>query len=504
MTTLIPKFDLKNGGFTPTGAINRTIYQKLSDIVSVKDYGAVGDGTTDDTDAFNAAIAVLNDAGAANPSVRGVLWCPTATYKIGALTPITAAVTIDFNYSKIIPNTTGVMITGNQNPSLITVGTNDGLEVKNGSVYGGAGAVQPTSIIELKYYGLNPKIENFHVRFVTTTGAMIRNSSGSGLVIRDCTFSDSTCPSAVSFIVSPTDPDIFSNAMVIDHTSISDITGLGIYLNGGDVTITNKSIIEACSHGGISHYGTTSMNSLSIYGCYFEGNSLFDVQCDSIGTYGGTYLIDGCFFTGTSIANHIWVNTNTVLTVSTCNFIQGGVYGTVVPLSYVGINNTQINTTSGYPTGMDAELCNYLSNTNGPMYLMNQYGIKSKKGGAIVAGQSPVNKGVYFLGGNSDKAYCGIGQSFTVTLANQNFGALVSVTKSDDGSAALFYVTYASATITTISDIGSQWATTDTGSLFAIYKSAASFTFTIKNKSTANTSLTVNVLGQLNGATLAA
>jgi hypothetical protein len=57
-----------------TGAIERTVEQKLNESVSVKDFGAVGDGVTDDTAAITNAIS--------NIASGGVLEFPFGAYKI--------------------------------------------------------------------------------------------------------------------------------------------------------------------------------------------------------------------------------------------------------------------------------------------------------------------------------------------------------------------------------------------------------------------------------------
>lgn len=61
-----------------TGAVDRTIKAKLQESVSVKDFGAVGDGVTDDTSAIQAAIDHIEGIG------RGSLLFPPGVYLLSS------------------------------------------------------------------------------------------------------------------------------------------------------------------------------------------------------------------------------------------------------------------------------------------------------------------------------------------------------------------------------------------------------------------------------------
>ena len=68
-------------GPSPTDPVVRSVQAKLDDFASVRDFGAVGDGTADDTDAINRALFQLY-CRESNTQVRRTLYFPAGTYRI--------------------------------------------------------------------------------------------------------------------------------------------------------------------------------------------------------------------------------------------------------------------------------------------------------------------------------------------------------------------------------------------------------------------------------------
>lgn len=101
-----------------TGATARTVASKLNDIVSVKDFGAVGDGVADDTLAIQAAINYaqsLITTSAAFQSTGAGVYFPTGKYLISSALTITKSGIGLFGDAGL-----GAMITGDCN--FFTVG----------------------------------------------------------------------------------------------------------------------------------------------------------------------------------------------------------------------------------------------------------------------------------------------------------------------------------------------------------------------------------------------
>lgn len=70
--TELADFSATNGQYTTEGGITRTVSSKLGEILSVKDFGAVGDGVTDDTAAIQDAVN------------SGIVWLPPGVYCISS------------------------------------------------------------------------------------------------------------------------------------------------------------------------------------------------------------------------------------------------------------------------------------------------------------------------------------------------------------------------------------------------------------------------------------
>jgi hypothetical protein len=138
-------------GPTPSSPVSQSLQSWLDQFATVKDFGAVGDGVTDDTAAINRALSQLY-CQQANPQIRRSLFFPAGVYKVTGTINIPPFATL---YGEGVDNSiiqladgTGVPYVARTADSLQQVGANIGTN--------GATPPQYVTIANMGFQSLDP------------------------------------------------------------------------------------------------------------------------------------------------------------------------------------------------------------------------------------------------------------------------------------------------------------------------------------------------------------
>jgi parallel beta-helix repeat protein len=236
--------------YTPagTGAIDTTVQTKLRESVSVKDFGAVGDGVTDDTAAIQAAI----------DSAPGGLFFPKGTY---AVTPVSGQ-----NYCLLIDAKTIHLYGNNATISMATTDVKQALRILNsdnfvisglsfvGSATNGSDGGQ--GLLQLSQCD-NAVIENCIVKDANCDG--ISMAVCNNITVANCIFEN--CSKSSLYASQSTGVSLSGNIIknIGGHLTSSAIVGSGIQLSGNtDCSVVGNSIIDGLGIGILCNQSGTS------------------------------------------------------------------------------------------------------------------------------------------------------------------------------------------------------------------------------------------------------
>ena len=403
-----------------TGSVIRTLYDKLQDTVSVKDFGAVGDGVTDDTAAIQAALtsAVTNNTG---------LVFPTATYLVlSTITlsiPVGRTLHIDGNGSVI--NTTiadstvvysgFITISGTSGSSLIlrdlSITSNQAGAVSTSRARGFMVGLAISTLAKIEFDGVSVSGFGFiNIWLYKVLQGVVLNCSGinsryAGLFMQSCAdinviggaygqnggLNGSTVEGyGVTCATKYQAADLDNIRIKIDGTTCSNNIGKGIDAHDClGLIITNNSVIGFIYNGiyAVNEGGSKNVSSVVINNNYIDGTSLYSTSSGCSGIQAGAY---GATATAT---NSFVICSNRISNISASTAINYGIQienGAGVSVGSVVIaENTIFNgsVVSGYPIFTNSSATNI-----GDVIIANNaiYQTVTSTGGIIVGNTNRV------------------------------------------------------------------------------------------------------------------
>jgi hypothetical protein len=289
---LIPVVDISN-----SETKKMTILSLLGEY-NVKHFGAVGNGTTDDTATVQAAITACETAGG------GTVIFPNGTYKI------TSHLTVNGNYDILLKGG-GTATINNANitsDDAIVVGSSTGvrdnfIEISNLIIVGNALSRDGINLIKLNNVRLNDCLITDHGRFG------ILGSDTYSMVIESCEVD--RCGSDGIYLTSAG-----GNNVLVQSCKLSENAGYGVKVEGTSYNFTAMcNDFEYNETGGL--YSANCHNVNVIYN-YFELNTDYAVYIDT-GVI-GVNIIGNDFFT-----NGIYTISTSGIKIDGNVFEQGGI-----------------------------------------------------------------------------------------------------------------------------------------------------------------------------------
>jgi len=242
-------------GATPSSPITQSLQSWFDQWASVTDFGAVGDGVTDDTDAINRALYQLY-CREINPQIRRALFFPAGVYVVSQTIVIPPFATL---YGEGADNSI-IQLTSSADDSalrLYVARTGDSLQ-QTGVNIGSNGAILPqrVTITNMAFESLDPDLNVFYVQDA-----------------ENCSFN------SVSFMGPLTQANLSSD---VNQTA-------GVVFGSTPSVVTNQITFDRCTFSGTT-YGTYTDQQVE---AVTFSNSKFDTLYQGISLGTGTPILGG-------------------------------------------------------------------------------------------------------------------------------------------------------------------------------------------------------------------